>query len=143
MLFELNNDLKAKNTHAGVLEFIAEEGRVYIPLWMMKSLGLEAGNFLHVKSTSLPLGRFVKIQPQSVDFLDITDPKAVLEQSLRNFSTLTLGDIITIKYNSKFYDILILEAKPSRRGVSIVETDLEVYFKWLINRLILLRLWVM
>lgn len=138
MLFELNNDVKAKSTHAGVLEFIAEEGRVYIPLWvilkakikMMNSLGLETGNFLHVKSTSLSLGRFVKIQPQSVDFLDITDPKAVLEQSLRNFSTLTIGDLVTIKYNSKFYDILILETKPHGKGISIVETDLEVKFRW-------------
>jgi ubiquitin fusion degradation protein 1 len=143
MLFELNNDLKAKSTHAGVLEFIAEEGRVYMPLWMMKSLQLDTGNFVHVKSTSLPLGRFVKIQPQSVDFLDITDPKAVLEQSLRNFSTLTLGDIITIKYNSKFYDILILEAKPPGRGISIVETDLEVLIKLLRNRWILLLRLVM
>ena len=92
----------------------------------MKSLGLEAGNFLHIKSISLSLGKFVKIQPQSVDFLDISDPKAVLEQSLRNFSTLTQGDIITIKYNSKFYDILILETKPAGKGISIVETDLEV-----------------
>ena len=97
---------------------------VYIK--MMKSLGLETGNFLHIKSISLSLGKFVKIQPQSVDFLDISDPKAVLEQSLRNFSTLTQGDIITIKYNSKFYDILILETKPAGKGISIVETDLEV-----------------
>jgi ubiquitin fusion degradation protein 1 len=34
MLFELNNDPKATTTHAGVLEFIAEEGRVYAPQWV-------------------------------------------------------------------------------------------------------------
>ena len=34
MLFELHNDLKATHTHAGVLEFIAEEGRVYVPQWV-------------------------------------------------------------------------------------------------------------
>jgi hypothetical protein len=44
---------------------------------MMMTLLMEPGQLVHVKSTSLPLGSFVKLQPQSVDFLDITDPKAV------------------------------------------------------------------
>jgi hypothetical protein len=95
---------------------------------MMQQLLLQSGELLHIKSTSLPLGKFVKIQPQSTDFLDITDPKAVLEQALRNFSTLTQGDIITIKYNHKLYDIQVLETKPEGKGISIVETDLEVDF---------------
>ena len=52
----------------------------------------------------------------------------MLEQALRNFSTLTQGDIVTIKYNTKFFDILILETRPAGSGISIVETDLEVDF---------------
>lgn len=32
MLFELS--CGSKSTHAGVLEFIAEEGRVYLPHWV-------------------------------------------------------------------------------------------------------------
>ncbi|KAJ3299160.1 ubiquitin fusion degradation protein [Borealophlyctis nickersoniae] len=128
MLFELNNDAKGRFSHAGVLEFIAEEGRVYLPRWMMQTLLLEEGSLLRVTNTSLPLGTFVKIQPQSVDFLDITDPRAVLEQSLRKFTILTKGDIISIKYNNKVYDLLVLETKPATKGISIVETDLEVDF---------------
>ncbi|KAF9973252.1 ubiquitin fusion degradation protein [Actinomortierella ambigua] len=127
MLFELSRG--SQKTHAGVLEFIAEEGRVYLPHWMMKTIGLEEGGLVTVKSTSLSLGRFVKIQPQSVDFLDISDPKAVLENALRNFSTLTQGDKIEILYNDKVYAIEVLEIKPTTSaGVSIVETDLEVDF---------------
>lgn len=34
MLFELINGAKEKVTHAGVLEFIAEEGKVYLPYWV-------------------------------------------------------------------------------------------------------------
>lgn len=34
MLFELKNGSKDTDTHAGVLEFIAEEGRVYLPHWV-------------------------------------------------------------------------------------------------------------
>jgi ubiquitin fusion degradation protein 1 len=141
MLFELVNEGKQRVTHAGVLEFIAEEGRAYVPQWMMNTLLLQEGDAIQIKSASLPLGKFVKIQPQSVSFLDITDPKAVLENAFRNFSTLTAGDIITIKYNNKLYDILVMEIKPEGKGISIIETDLEVRrFVLLMCRLILLLL---
>ncbi|CAG8442773.1 1827_t:CDS:2 [Diversispora eburnea] len=128
LLFELRNADKQIHTHAGVLEFIAEEGRVYLPHWMMQTLLLEQGDLLEIKNANLPLGEFVKIQPQTPDFLDISDPKAVLENALRNFATLTQGDIIQINYNNKIYEILVLETKPSNDGISIVETDLEVDF---------------
>jgi ubiquitin fusion degradation protein 1 len=52
-----------------------------------------------------------------------------LENALRNFSTLTQGDIIEIYYNNKIFKIMVLEAKPTdspNNGISIVETDLEV-----------------
>lgn len=93
----------------------------------MNTLLVTEGQLITVTSTSLPLGRFVKIQPQSTDFLDISDPKAVLEQAFRNFSTLTVGDIITIAYNDKRFEILVMEARPDS-GISIIETDLEVDF---------------
>ncbi|KAJ1924984.1 ubiquitin fusion degradation protein [Tieghemiomyces parasiticus] len=128
MLFTLKNEPAGHHTNAGVLEFTAEEGRAYLPQWMMQTLKLEPGDIAKVNSTQLPLGKFVKIEPQSVDFLDISDPRAVLENSLRNFSTLTEGDIITISYNDKQYGIRVLETRPSGRGISIVETDLEVDF---------------
>ncbi|GBC07246.1 hypothetical protein RclHR1_07330004 [Rhizophagus clarus] len=131
MLFELRNTSNQQHSHAGVLEFIAEEGRVYLPYWMMQTLSLTEGDFIEIKNATLPLGTFVKIQPQSPDFLDISDPKAVLENALRNFSTLTQGDIIQINYNKKIYEIMVLEVKPTdspNNGISIVETDLEVDF---------------
>lgn len=34
LLMELINGEKGKHSHAGVLEFIAEEGRAYIPQWV-------------------------------------------------------------------------------------------------------------
>ena len=34
MLFELINGAKETMTHAGVLEFIAEEGKIYLPYWV-------------------------------------------------------------------------------------------------------------
>jgi ubiquitin fusion degradation protein 1 len=34
MIFELINGNAGKTTHAGVLEFTAEEGRIYLPQWV-------------------------------------------------------------------------------------------------------------
>ena len=99
---------------------------------MMNTLLLSEGSLLNLKSTTLPLGKFIKIQPQSTNFLSIHDPKAVLEMSLRNFSALTIGDIIQISYNSQIYEIAVLEVKAHGGGegnaVCVIETDIEVDF---------------
>ncbi|KAH9643492.1 hypothetical protein HF086_015640 [Spodoptera exigua] len=101
MIFKLTNKKTKRVTHCGVLEFVADEGRVYLPHWMMTNLVVEEGALLQIESVSLPVATFSKFQPLSEDFLDITNPKAVLENCLRNFSCLTTGDVIAIKYNSK------------------------------------------
>lgn len=130
MLFELKSEEMGLISHAGVLEFIAEEGRVYLPQWMMETLALSPGSLLQISSTDLPSGTFVRIEPQSVDFLDISDPKAVLENALRNFTTLTVDDVFQIHYNDKIYSIKVLEVKPESdsNSICVVETDLEVDF---------------
>ncbi|TKA81261.1 hypothetical protein B0A49_00215 [Cryomyces minteri] len=132
MLFELVNGARGKQTHSGVLEFVAEEGRIYVPFWIMQTLSLEPGDLLQVKSTDLPPGHFIKLQPQSPSFLDISDPKAVLENAFRNFSCLTKGDIFTFSYNDTVYEMAVLEVKPEREGslggISVQETDLSVDF---------------
>ncbi|KAH6669896.1 putative ubiquitin fusion degradation protein 1 [Halenospora varia] len=130
MLFELINGQADKLTHAGVLEFVAEEGKVYLPNWMMKTIALEMGDIIQIKSTDLPSAALVKLQPQSVNFLDISDPKAVLEKAFRDFSTLTKGDIFSFSYNDTIYDVAVLEVKPTsdKMGVSMLETDVSVDF---------------
>ncbi|KAH1550492.1 hypothetical protein KXX57_009473 [Aspergillus fumigatus] len=130
MLFELHNGAKERMTHAGVLEFIAEEGKIYLPFWLMQTLLLEPGDLVQVKSTDLPPGQFIKLQAQSTSFLDISDPKAVLENAFRNFSCLTKGDVFTFAYNDQVYEMAVLETKPSNNtnAVSVLETDLEVDF---------------
>lgn len=98
---------------------------------MMNTLLLEPGDLLQIKSTDLPPGTFIKLQPQSVAFLEyITDPKAVLENVLRNFSAFTKGDIFSFIYNEQVFEINVLEVKPdtSQGAISCVETDLEVDF---------------
>lgn len=44
---------------------------------MMQTLQLNEGDPIRLTGTELPKGKFVKIQAQSVDFLQVSDPKAV------------------------------------------------------------------
>lgn len=127
MLFELRNNAAERVSHCGVLEFIAEEGMIYMPYWMMENLLLQEGDIVRVKNVTLPKGTYVKLQPHTKDFLDISNPKAILETTLRNYSCLTTGDSIMVAYNNKKYYIDIIETKPSN-AISIIETDCEVDF---------------
>lgn len=127
MLFKLSNPEMNRYTHCGVLEFVADEGLVYLPYWMMKNLLLEEGTKITVENVNLAVATFAKFQPQQMSFLDITNPKAVLENALRNFACLTIGDVLSIKYNDKNYDLCVLETKPGS-AVSIIECDMNVEF---------------
>ncbi|MED6179704.1 hypothetical protein PIB30_003028 [Stylosanthes scabra] len=128
MLFELSNGASNRISHCGVLEFTADEGTIYMPYWMMQNLLLQEGDSVSVKNVSLPKGTYVKLQPHTKDLLDISNPKAMLERRLRNYSCLSRGDTIMVEYNKNKYYIDVLETKPGGNAVSIVDTDCEVDF---------------
>ncbi|KAK1869686.1 hypothetical protein I4F81_012155 [Pyropia yezoensis] len=115
-------------THVGVLEFVAEEGRAYFPYWLLTSLAVAEGDMVTLRNAVLPRGTYVKFRPLSSDFLAISNPKAVLEASLRAFSCLSRGDSVAIAYNNKTYWIDVLDVKPGD-AISIVEADVNVDFE--------------
>ncbi|KAH9993751.1 ubiquitin fusion degradation protein I [Russula vinacea] len=114
-MFKLRNPQNpAASTHAGVLEFIAEEGVVHLPYWMMKTLRLNEGDPVRITGTELSKGRFVKLQAQHVHFLE-SQTRKLLEQALRNFTAITQGDIIEISYNSIIFGLLVMETNPATK----------------------------
>lgn len=118
---------------------------VVLPLYRLRE-----GDPLRVTGAKLPKGKRVKIQAQNLEFLEVSDPKAVyvavftfnylstvmadgfvsalsLESCLRNFSCLTQGDIFSVSYNMISFEFLVMEVHPGdRRGISCQDTDLEV-----------------
>lgn len=92
---------------------------------MMRNLMIDEGDVLTVESATLPVASYSKFEPQSPDFLDITNPKAMLENALRSFACLTSGDVIAIRYNNKLYELRVLETRPGP-AVSIIECDMDV-----------------
>ncbi|KAF5457503.1 hypothetical protein F2P56_021602 [Juglans regia] len=127
MLFELLNPDTGRATHCGVQEFVADEGLAFLPNWMMEHMQLREGDLLIVKSVGLEKATYVKLQPHSKDFLELSNPRAVLERTLRNFFCLTKDDTIMIMHNDNKFYIDVLETRPSE-AVSIFDTDCEVDF---------------
>lgn len=85
---------------------------------------IDEGAMIRVESATLPVASFSKFEPQSAEFLDITNPKAMLENALRNFACLTTGDMIAIRYNDRIYELRVLETRPGE-AVSIIECDMD------------------
>ncbi|UVC54674.1 ubiquitin fusion degradation protein [Theileria orientalis] len=127
MMFEIRNPKNFRSTNGGVLEFISEEGTCNIPYWIMQNLELNEGDVVTITNVSLPKAKWVKLKPLNNDYWDISNPRAVLENALRNYATLTIGDVIPIHYLQTVYLIEIVDLKPSR-ACSIIETDMEVDF---------------
>ena len=80
-------------------------------------------------SVTLPVASYSKFKPQQVDFLNITNPKAVLEKHLRSFACLSKNDMISIDYLGKEYELQIVETKESYlevRLTRLIHADLAV-----------------
>jgi len=126
MLFKLTA-ANGNTTHVGVLEFSAQEGSCFIPHWCMENLLIEEGGIITVRNVSLPKAKFVKLQPQHVDFLDISNPRVVLEHALRTYSCVTKGDVIKLSYNDRNYHFELKEVEPAP-AACIIETDVNIDF---------------
>uniref|UniRef100_A0A7N2M607 Ubiquitin fusion degradaton protein n=1 Tax=Quercus lobata TaxID=97700 RepID=A0A7N2M607_QUELO len=127
MQFEIKNQSTGQVSHCGVLEFTGNEDCVYLPTWMMENMKLQEGDPVIMKNVRLEKGTYMKLQPHTTDFIHLPCMKDMLEDILRNFSCLTIGDTIMINHNSKKFYIDILETKPSA-AINIIDTDCEAEF---------------
>lgn len=81
-----------------------------------------------MKNVSLAKASFVKFRAQSVDFLEVSNPRALLEVALRKFTCLTVGDTICIPHSGKKFYLDVREVQPNG-AASIIETDCNVDFE--------------
>jgi ubiquitin fusion degradation protein 1 len=126
--FQLENNKTKQSAYSGVLEFTSPDAHiVYIPRWLMLNLGVDDGDRLNINSVTLDKGSSIKLRPQSEKFFKISNPKALLERHLRNFTTLYQGEIITIQYLGRIFDIDVLETQPDY-AINIIDTDINLEF---------------
>lgn len=124
IIFEIVS--KHYKTHCGVIEFTADEGSCFIPEWIMKNLNIDEGDFIYIRNVSLSNASFIKFKPE-LKFLELSDPRAVLEYILRSFSCVTIGDKLHFNYNCKEYILEVIEVKP-KKACCIIDADIEVEF---------------
>ena len=127
MTFMISNPHMSKKSYCGVLEFSADEGTCHIPVWMMDQLYLEEGAEIMLRNITLNKGSYIKFQPHETAFIDLSDPKAILERELTNYATVFKGDTININHAGRDYMINVVDCKPNDQ-ICVVEADINVDF---------------
>ena len=80
MIFSVSTIWTRKTVYVGVLEFVAPPNTVVIPDWIFESLQLNRGEMIWLGIVDfLPKATFAKIRPHKTEFIELPDPKAVLE----------------------------------------------------------------
>jgi hypothetical protein len=130
MFFKVINKKIEFGVVCSVLEFTASPGICHIPYHIMEELAITEGETVEIEKVSPPQGTYVKLRPQETAFIELANPKAVLEKIMsEDYPVITEGQTITINYKDlgKIFSIDILETQPEE-VVSIIDTDLNVEF---------------
>ena len=70
----------------------------------------------------------MKICPHQTKFIDLPEPKIILENEIIKYYCVTKGNVILIYFNKKEYKLDILEYK-SKEMISLVNCDIEIDFE--------------
>lgn len=102
-----------------------------MPHWMMQSLQLrEGGKALLTSEPKALAATFARFQPLSEDFLQLAarlGPKALMEDALRAYCTLTRGCEIAVQHDGMHHRLRVLEVAPDGgRGVVSLTGDVDV-----------------
>ena len=61
----------------GVQEFSAPPGVVHVPYHIMEGLGISEGQHVEIQLASPVKGTYIKIQPHTTSFINLSNPKKV------------------------------------------------------------------
>ena len=130
LFFSVKNKLTSYSTVCAVHEFSAPEGVCNIPFYIMQDLSVNEGDEIEIQLACLVNGSYIKIRPHKTKFIELSDPKAVLEKYLSlDYPVVTKGHTIVINYkdiDEQFYiDIVDCEHADT---IKIINTDVNVDF---------------
>lgn len=130
MFFKIKNLENEITEVCGVQEFSAPPGVVHIPYHIMEGMGIKEGSNVEISLYNPPNGSYVKLQPHKTEFIELSDPKAVLEKILsRDYPVVSQGQTIALYYKEvdKVYHIDIVKAEPAE-VIKIINVNLNVDF---------------
>ena len=125
----INKEIKLEQV-CGVQEFTACPGTVNLPFHIMEELGLQEADEVYIELAKPVSGTYIKIRPHKTEFINLHNPKAILEKVLsKNYKVLNKGSTIPIYYKelNKVYRVDIVETKPDE-VIKIIDIDLNVDF---------------
>jgi len=114
IFFRILNIFSNVYTHCRVYDFTADEEYCYLPNNIFDRLGLEKNQKVNVRTKSLKPGQSIKLQPHKKEFIENPYHKIFLEYYLRNYFCLTEGDIISVKFREKIYQLDVLSCLPEK-----------------------------
>lgn len=121
-MFEL--ELDGVRTHCGVAEFTAEEGTMGVPPKVARCLKLGEGTksvrvrYKHLERCE---GITLKVTPHDVDYEIF---RKVLETELRDYVTLSCGDVLHVGGN----EIEVVRIRPNELAVCLIDADIDLEF---------------
>lgn len=113
MTFRLNKSGSLNCIYAGVIDFSADDRKMYVPRWMMEVMFIQEGQRVSITSVTIPKAEYIKLKPRDERFLKLQNPKNVLENHLKDFTTLYKGQTIRINYLNREWEIDVLETMPT------------------------------
>ena len=131
MIFAISTLRNHKTVYVGVLEFLAPDDWIVMPFWLFTELKLNEGEMVRLGLVDfLPKATYAKLRPHKTDFIDLPDPRAILEFHLRDFVCFTKGETISLKFMDQAYQLDVLELKPENQYNSaiLIDTDLNIDF---------------
>jgi len=128
--FKIENIETKFGQYCGVQEFSSPPGVVHIPYHIMSGLGIKEGDNIEIKLATPVDGSYVKLQPHTIKFIELEDPKALLEKALsNNYPIITEGHTIAIedKTTNTVYHIDIVKTEPAP-VIKIIDVNINVDF---------------
>ena len=89
---QIKNKSNKQSIVCAVHEYTESPGIIFIPSRLMNSIGLDAGDeVLVTQKTNIPKGEYIKIKPFETAFIELSNPKVVLEKCIsENYRILSL-----------------------------------------------------
>ena len=117
------------------LDFRSPENYIFLPRWLMITLGVKANDLVDVSFVRIKLASLVILEPLSLDWDTVIqkgnrDPQTVLEHEVNKYSSLTAGSTIYIDVDGLELPILVketfAEGGVSVKGVRVQDSDIKV-----------------
>lgn len=124
-----------KKAYLSPLDFRSPENYIFLPRWLMVTLGLRANDLVDVSFVRIKLASLVVLQPLTLEWDAMIekgnrDPQTVLEHEVNKYSSLTAGSTIYIEVDGLELPLLVketfAEGGVSVKGVRVQDSDIKV-----------------